>query len=59
MVGKKFEISGMIIEVISDDGDRWKMLNGTTKETVYFYKKFLQDAVSLGKAEEVFISNNS
>lgn len=53
MPGKKFVISGMIIEVISDDGNRWKTLNNTTKETVYFNKKFLTDAVKLGKAEEI------
>ena len=53
MLGKKFVISGMLIEVISDEGERWKTLNNTTKEIVYFNKKFLSDAVKLGKAEEI------
>lgn len=53
MIGKKFMISGMVIEVVSDDGERWKTLNNTTRETVYFNKKFLIDAVKLGKAEEI------
>jgi len=52
MIGKKFVISGMVIEIISDDGDRWEVLNITTKETVYFNKVFLKDAIKLGKAEE-------
>lgn len=53
MIGKKFFISGMVIEVISDDGERWKTLNNTTREIVYFNKKFLIDAIKLGKAEEI------
>jgi len=53
MIGKKFEISGMILEIISDDGERWETKNITTKETVYFNKKSLQDAIKLGKAEDV------
>jgi len=53
MIGKKFVISGMVIEVISDESERYKTLNNTTRETVYFDKKFLIDAVKLGKAEEV------
>lgn len=53
MIGKKFVISGMVIEVISDQGDKWETLNSTTKEKVYFNKKFLLDAVKLGKAEEI------
>jgi len=52
MIGKKFVITGMVIEIISDDGDRWEVLNITTKETVYFNKVFLKDAIKLGKAEE-------
>ena len=52
-------ISGMVIEIVSDEGDKWKTLNLTTRETVYFNKKFLQDAIKLGKAEEVSeIDNN-
>ena len=53
MIGKKFVISGMVIEIISDDGERWKTFNITTKKTLYFNKKFLQNSIKLGKAEEV------
>lgn len=53
MIGKKFVISGMVIEIVSDDGESWKTFNITTKETVYFNKKFLQNMIKLGKAEEV------
>ncbi len=53
MVGKKFNIAGMIIEIISDEGDKWNTRNITTKETVLFNKIVLQDAIKLGKAEEI------
>ena len=44
-------ISGMAIEVIADDGERWECRNITTKETVFFKKSVLRDAIKLGKAE--------
>lgn len=53
MIGKKFIISGMAIEIISDDGERWKTGNLTTKETVFMDKIVLQNAIKLGKAEEI------
>ena len=53
MIGKKFMISGMVIEVVSDDGDRWETRNITTKETIFMNKTVLQKAIKLGKAEEV------
>ena len=43
----------MTIEIISDDGDKWKTRNITTKETVSFNKIDLQDAIKLGKADEI------
>lgn len=52
-VGKKFIISGMTIEVVSDDGDRWETRNTTTREIVFFDKSVLLNAVKLGKAEEI------
>lgn len=52
-VGQKFIISGMTIEVISDDGERWETRNITTGEIVYFDKTVLLNAIKLGKAEEV------
>lgn len=53
MTGKKFIISGMIIEIISDQGDKWETRNITTNETVLFDKNVLLNAIKLGKAEEV------
>lgn len=53
MIGKKIMISGMIIEIISDDGDQWKTRNMTTNEIVFMKKIVLQHAIKLGKAEEV------
>jgi hypothetical protein len=53
MVGKKFMISGMAIEIISDEGQRWEARNITTKETVFIDKSVLQNAIKLGKAEEI------
>ena len=52
-VGQKFIISGMTIEVVSDDGERWETRNTTTKEIVFFDKSVLLNAVKLGKAEEI------
>jgi len=53
MMGKKFMISGMTIDIISDAGDKWETRNITTKEPVFMNKLVLQDAIKLGKAEEV------
>jgi len=53
MIGKKMMISGMTIEIISDDGDRWKARNITTNEIVFMKKAVLQNAIKLGKAEEI------
>ena len=44
-------ISGMTIEVISDDDERWECRNITTKEKVFIKKMVLKDAIKLGKAE--------
>ena len=53
MIGKKIMISGMVIEIVSDDDERWEARNITTKETVFINKLVLQDAIKLGKAEEI------
>lgn len=53
MIGKKFIISGMTIEIISDHGDKWETRNTTTREIVLFNKDLLENAIKLGKAEEV------
>lgn len=53
MIGKKIMISGMAIEIISDDDETWECLNITTKETVFINKSVLKNAIKLGKAEEI------
>lgn len=53
MIGKKFMISGMSLEIMSDAGDKWETRNITTAETVYFDKSVLLNAIKLGKAEEI------
>ncbi len=53
MIGKKVIISGMAIEIISDDEERWECSNITTKETVFIKKSVLKNAIKLGKAEVI------
>ena len=53
-IGNKYIISGMTIEIISDDGERWETRNITTREIVFFDKSVLLNAIKLGKAEEIF-----
>ncbi len=53
MIGKKFIITGMTIEIISDKGDSWETRNITTHETILMKKTVLQHAIKLGKAEEI------
>ena len=53
MIGKKYMIAGMQIEIVSDEGDKWEVRNVTTNETVFFDKSVLDKAIKLGKAEEV------
>ena len=52
-VGQKYIISGMTIEIVSDDGERWETRNITTRDIVFFDKSVLLNAIKLGKAEEV------
>lgn len=52
-IGQKYIISGMTIEIISDDGARYETRNITTREIVFFDKSVLLNAIKLGKAEEV------
>ena len=51
MIGKKIMISGMVIEIISDNVERWECRNITTKETMFLKKSVLKNAIKLGKAE--------
>ncbi|MCP4077198.1 MAG: hypothetical protein GY744_13570 [Gammaproteobacteria bacterium] len=58
MIGKRFIISGMTLEIISDAGEKWETRNITTRETVFFDKKILDNAIRLGKAEETSDSDD-
>lgn len=53
MMGKKFIITGMKIEILVDEGDKWRTRNITTNETVLLDKAVLEKALKLGKAEEI------
>lgn len=52
-IGKKYTISGMTIEIIADAGVKWETRNLTTKEKVFMDKAVLENAIKLGKAEEI------
>jgi hypothetical protein len=58
MIGRKFTISGMTIEIIAEDGERWETRNLTTRATVFIDKAVLQKAIRLGKAEEISGQDN-
>ena len=53
VIGKTYIISGMTIEVIADKQDKWECRNTTTRETIYFDKQVLEQAIKLGKAVQV------
>ena len=53
MIGKKYEISGMTLEIKADAGEEWEIINTTTKEIIYFNKIQLQNAIKLGKVIEI------
>lgn len=48
MIGKKLEISGMIVEITSEKGEKWLTRNLTTGQQVYFEKTQLENAIKLG-----------
>jgi len=43
----------MTIEIVSDQNERWETRNITTNETIFLNKSVLQNAIKLGKAEDV------
>ena len=53
MIGKQFIITGMLMEVVADEGEKWKLRNHTTNETLLMDKAFLDKSIRLGKVEEV------
>ncbi len=53
MIGKKYEIAGMILDIIGDAGEPWEVKNMTTQEIIFFNKIQLQDAIKLGKVVDV------
>jgi len=53
LVGKRLAISGMTIEVLSDEDDRYKVRNVTTRDILEMDKAMLDKAIRLGKAEAV------
>ena len=59
MLGKIFLITGMTLEVLSDEGDKWKLRNITTNETVLIDKSVLDKSIKLGKAEEIDVGKKN
>lgn len=53
LIGKTIRIAGMIIEIVSDDGESWQCRNLTTRETVVMKKAVIERAIRLGHAEVV------
>ena len=53
MTGKIIRISGMIIEIVSDEGESWECRNLTTQETLAMPKTVIEKAIKLGKADIV------
>ena len=53
LVGKRFAISGMTIEVLSDQGDKYQVRNVTTRDVLEMDKTMLVKAIKLGKAEQI------
>ncbi|MCP5304403.1 MAG: hypothetical protein H6953_03060 [Chromatiaceae bacterium] len=53
LIGKTIRIAGMIIEIVSDDGESWQCRNLTTRETVVMKKAVIERAIRLGQAEVV------
>lgn len=53
MIGKTIEIAGMTIEIIADDGEKYRCRNITTGETLSIEKTMLDNAIKLGKADIV------
>ena len=43
----------MLIEILSEEDARWQARNITTRETVFIDKSVLNNAIKLGKAEEI------
>ena len=58
MIGKKITISGMVLEIVSDAGERWETLNTTTRETIFMEKTVLQNALRLAMAEVISDNKN-
>lgn len=56
MFGKKFSITGMTLEVVSDEGDKWKLRNVTTNEIILMDKSVLDKSIRLGQAEEIDVA---
>ena len=52
-LGKQYQIAGMVLEIIADEGEQWRLRNLTTQQTILMDKVVLEKSIKLGKAEEV------
>jgi len=53
LTGKTIRISGMVIEIVSDEGENYECRNLTTRKTLVMEKAVMEKAIKLGKAEIV------
>ena len=53
MIGTTIEIAGMVIQILSDEGDSWRCLNLTTREALVMKKAAIDKAIRLGQAQVV------
>lgn len=53
MIGKKIRIAGMLIEIVSDDGENWSCRNVTMGGPLVMKKALIEKAIKLGQAEVV------
>ena len=53
LTGKAIRIAGMVIEIVTDDGENLACRNLTTQQTLGMAKAVIENAIKLGKAEIV------
>lgn len=50
---KTLSISGMVIKILSEQGENYTCRNLTTRETLTMNKEIIENAIKLGKAEVI------
>ena len=55
MIGKKYEIKGLKIEIVKDLGDKWGVDSSTNQDVDSIDKEVLDDAINISDAVEIAI----